>query len=56
MRASGKSQQQYISYSRSLLCCLSNQSRSLADGLSLLQDQNSILVVSLDIAVYNRFI
>jgi hypothetical protein len=47
MRAFGKSQQQYISYSRSLSCYLSYQSRSLADGLGFSQDPQSMLVVSL---------
>jgi hypothetical protein len=56
IRASGKSQQQYISYSRSLLGYLSYQSRSLADGHSLLQDPKTVLVVSLDTAFYNKFI
>jgi hypothetical protein len=56
MRALGKSQQQYISYSRSLFCYLSYRSRSLADGLNFSQDPQPMLVVSLDAALYNRFI
>jgi hypothetical protein len=56
MRALGKSQQQYVSYSRSLFCYLSYQSRSLADGLGFSQDPQPMLVVSLDAALYNRFI